>query len=348
MSSAVTAKNHGSHEGVNMATICAVVLTYNRMDLLDSCLHAIVAQTHQCDRIVVIDNASTDGTFGMLAEKWADRVEVYSLPRNIGAAGGFNMGMRIAYRTGADAIWVMDDDVIPEPDALERLIAANRVLTDREISAPFVISTARTPRGHVTNVPDVANRRNALSYQAWPELLEHRMVPVRRATFVSILLPRRTLARFGLPFASMFIWGEDTEFTLRITASQPGYIVGDSRCLHVRQMDGNPDIRTENNPVRVGWHYHYIRNSVYTVRKYAPRRTWMRHMTHKLRQALSLFIQGETSKALIVMRGTLHGLRFKPVLEAADAPFDDEGVRTVAWSDRGASLAMDAPSQAAE
>lgn len=331
-----------------MSTICAVVLTYNRMDLLDSCLQAIVAQTHQCDRIVVIDNASTDGTFAMLADKWADRVEVYSLPRNIGAAGGFNMGMRIAYRTGADSIWVMDDDVIAEPNALERLIAANDILTQREISAPFVISTARTPRGYVTNVPDVANRRNALSYQAWPELLEHKMVPVRRATFVSILLPRRTLARFGLPHASMFIWGEDSEFTLRITAAQPGYIVGDSRCLHVRQMDGNPDIRTENNPVRIGWHYHYIRNSVYTVRNYAPRRTWVRHMTHKIRQALSLFLQGEAGKALIVIRGTLDGLRFKPLLEAADAAFDDEGVRTVAWSDRGAVLPTHTASQTAE
>lgn len=331
-----------------MSTICAMVLTYNRKELLDTCLEAVMAQTHKCDRIVVIDNASTDGTFEMLSDKWAGRVEVYSLPRNIGAAGGFNMGMRIAYRTGADSIWVMDDDVIPEPDALERLIAANRILEERQILAPFVISTARTPRGHVTNVPDVASRRNSLSYQAWPELLEHKMVPVRRATFVSILLPRRTLARHGLPIASMFIWGEDTEFTLRVTVTQPGYVVGDSRCLHVRQMDGNPDIRTENNPLRIRWHYHYIRNSVYTIRKYAPGRTWARHLAHKMRQVLSLCAEGEFGKASIVVRGVLHGFTFRPYMESADAPFDDEGVRTAAWPDRRVTIPVETPSQTAK
>lgn len=189
-----------------MTAICAVVLTYNRRELLDECLAAISAQTRECDRIIVIDNASTDGTFEMLAVKWSEQVEVHSLPRNLGAAGGFNMGMRMAYRTGADAIWVMDDDVIPEPDALERLVAANLLLEQREISAPFVISTARTPRGHVTNVPDIDRGRNSLSYHKWPELLEYKMIPVRRATFVSILLPRVTLDRFGLPLAEMFIW----------------------------------------------------------------------------------------------------------------------------------------------
>ena len=320
-----------------MSTICAVVLTYNRKDLLDSCLEAITSQTHPCERIVVIDNASTDETCQMQAKKWASRVEVYSLPRNVGASGGFNMGMRIAYRTGADLIWVMDDDVIAEPEALERLLAAGNVLERRGIRAPFVISTARTPRGHVTNVPDVDTSRNSLSYKAWPELLEHKMVPVRRATFVSILLPRRTLALHGLPIASMFIWGEDTEYTLRVTATQPGYIVGDSRCLHVRQMDGNPDIRTEHNPIRIGWHYHYVRNSVYTIRKYAPNRTWARHMLHKARQAIGLCLEGEIEKAWIVIRGVVHGLTFKPLVEAADAPFDDEDVQTVAWS-RGPSV----------
>lgn len=329
---------------MSMPMICAVVLTYNRKELLDSCLEAITSQTHPCDRIIVIDNASTDETFQMLAKKWATRVEVYSLPRNIGASGGFNMGMRIAYRTGADLIWVMDDDVIPEPQALERLLAADSVLESRGIRAPFVISTARTPRGHVTNVPDVDTSRNSLSYKAWPELLEHKLVPVRRATFVSILLPRRTLALHGLPIASMFIWGEDTEYTLRVTATQPGYIVGDSRCLHVRQMDGNPDIRTEHNPVRIGWHYHYIRNSVYTIRKYAPNRTWARHMLHKARQALGLCLEGEMEKAWIVTRGVIHGMTFKPAVEAADAPFDDEGVQTVAWSSGRSVTPMDAAS----
>lgn len=331
-----------------MATVCAVVITYNRRELLDQCLEAIAAQTHACEKIVVIDNASTDGTFEMLAVKWSSRVEVYALPHNTGAAGGFNAGMRMAHRTGAEAIWVMDDDVIPEPDALERLLAANQLLEEREIFAPFVISTARTPKGHVTNVPDIDRGRNSLSYRKWPELLEHGMIPVRRATFVSILLRRVTLDRHGLPIAGMFIWGEDTEFTLRITVQQPGYIVGDSRVLHVRAMDGNLDIRTESNPIRIGYHYHYIRNSVYTIRTYARRPTLVRHVAKKLRLALSLCTKREFDKAKIVFRGTLHGLTFHPEVERADAPFDESGIRTFHWTDMHHATAFAQMSQAAE
>lgn len=331
-----------------MTAVCAVVLTYNRRELLDECLAAISAQTHKCDRIIVIDNASTDGTFEMLAIKWSERVQVHALPKNIGAAGGFNMGMRMAHRTGADAIWVMDDDVIPEPDALERLVVANRLLEQREISAPFVISTARTPRGHVTNVPDIDRGRNSLSYHRWPELLEHRMIPVRRATFVSILLPRITLDRHGLPIADMFIWGEDTEFTLRMTRQQPGYIVGDSRAVHVRAMDGNLDIRTEANPARVGYHYHYIRNSVYTIRSYAHRRTLFRHLLRKTRLCLSLCLEKEFAKARIVLDGVVHGLTFNPRIERADAPFDESGIRTMLWTDIAHAHGVQPMAQAAE
>lgn len=331
-----------------MTAICAVVLTYNRRELLDECLAAISAQTHKCDRIVVIDNASTDGTFEMLAVKWSERVEVHSLPKNVGAAGGFNIGMRLAYRTGADAIWVMDDDVIPEPDALARLIAANRLLELREISAPFVISTARTPRGHVTNVPDIDRGRNSLAYHRWPELLEHKMIPVRRATFVSILLPRATFDRYGLPIADMFIWGEDTEFTLRVTRQQPGYMVGDSRAVHVRAMDGNLNIRTETNPARIGYHYHYIRNSVYTIRSYAHRRTLVRHLVKKAGLCFSLCMDKEFQKARIVLKGVVDGMTFHPQLERAEAPFDESGIRAMLWTDVAHARGAQTIAQAAE
>lgn len=312
-----------------MATVCAMVVTYNRMELLHDCLTALVRQTRPCDRIVVIDNASTDGTPDMLASRWAGRVEVHSLSVNLGAAGGFNAGMRIAYRGGADAIWVMDDDVIPEDDALERLLAADQLLKARSIRAPFVISTAWSPKGHVTNVPDVDSGKNPLSYAKWPALLEHRMVPVRRATFVSILLPRETLARHGLPIASMFIWGEDTEYTLRVTREEPGYMVGDSRVVHVRAMDGNPDVRVERSPTRIDYYRHLTRNRVYTTRKYAPRRTLARFLWSQAKVLTELCAKREFGKANVVLRGLFAGLTFDPAIESADSPFERTGVQCI-------------------
>ncbi|ABQ70881.1 glycosyl transferase, family 2 [Rhizorhabdus wittichii RW1] len=311
--------------GGAMRTVSAVVLTYNRKDLVEECLKAIQAQTVPVERIIVIDNGSSDGTAEMLARNWADRIELHILPKNVGAAGGFNTGIRMAYRAQADGIWVMDDDVIPDPDALEKLLDADRLLRAREIDPPFVVSTARTPGGIVTNVPDIDLSRNSLSYQNWPELLEHCLVPVRRATFVSILMPRATLDQFGLPIASMFIWGEDTEYTTRITRERPGYLVGDSKAVHVRQLDGKLDIRTEVNPTRIGYHYYFLRNQAYNVRRYQSKGAFIRHVARQGKLALQLLLSGRFGKARIVAAGTLSGMLFHPAIEAADAPVDMSG-----------------------
>jgi GT2 family glycosyltransferase len=312
-----------------MPTVCAVVLTYNRRELLNDCLGAIVSQTHSCDRIVVVDNASTDGTADMLEENWSGRVDVHMLARNIGAAGGFNLGLRLAYQSGADYAWVMDDDVIPDPDALARLLAAADVLAARKLVPAFLISVARSAIGPLTNVPEIDRRQNALCYENWPDLLDQKLVPITRASLVSNLMPRATLERHGLPIAAMFIWGEDSEFSLRITQDRPGYLVGDSRVLHVRQLAGILDIRKEENPARIAYHFHRIRNDVYLKRRFEGPRAVARLLRRQAMLCLALCAQQDFGKARIVFQGAIAGLTFNPTIEAADAPFTLAGVRSL-------------------
>jgi GT2 family glycosyltransferase len=100
--------------------VWAVVVTYNRRALLEQCLDALRAQTRPPDRILVVDNASTDGTAEWV--RGQDDVVALLLDENVGGAGGFHAGMRLAHAGGADWLWLMDDDTIPRPDALERLL----------------------------------------------------------------------------------------------------------------------------------------------------------------------------------------------------------------------------------
>ncbi|SDB72911.1 glycosyltransferase family 2 protein [Belnapia rosea] len=322
-----------------MPRVCAVVLTYNRRELLDECLRSIAAQSHVCDRVIVVDNASTDGTAEMLAECWRSKVDAHVLEQNIGAAGGFNLGMRLAYRTGADYIWVMDDDVMPEPDALEKLLAAASVLASRNIAPSFLTSILRSPVGHLTNVPEIDRHTNPLQYENWPDLLDHKLVPVIRAALASNLLPRSTLEQYGLPIADMFIWGEDTEFTLRVAQDRPGFIVGDSRAVHVRQLAGVLDIRTERNPARVAYHFYRIRNDVFLKRRFEGPRAVARLIRRQVKLAVQLCQAQEFARARIVLRGVLAGLSFNPSVEAADAPFTMASVRQMAEPEADLALA---------
>lgn len=159
-------------------TVWAVVTTWNRQNLLARCLSCLVAQTRPCDRILVVDNASDDGTGGMLETNWSARVEVLRLPTNTGGAGGFNAGIRAAVEAGAERVWLMDDDVLPAPDALERLLAAEADLAAEGVEAAFLCSSVRTPLGQMTNVPEIDRRPNALGYATWGQRLEQGLAPV--------------------------------------------------------------------------------------------------------------------------------------------------------------------------
>src|SRR5690349_19616129 len=103
------------------ARVVAVVVTWNRRELLEEALAALRAQTHPCAAIVVVDNASTDGTAEVLAERHAD-LELVHLTTNTGGAGGFAAGMERALTHEPDLVWLLDDDTVPTDSAAERLV----------------------------------------------------------------------------------------------------------------------------------------------------------------------------------------------------------------------------------
>ena len=118
--------------------VTAIVVTYNRLPLLKQCLAALRAQTVQGFTVLLVDNASTDGT--------ADYIKTLAMPglvcrnpgENLGGAGGFAYGIRAAAELGCEAVWIMDDDTLPEPDALAALLAAGNLsfwLCDRAVGA---------------------------------------------------------------------------------------------------------------------------------------------------------------------------------------------------------------------
>ncbi|WP_217473981.1 dTDP-4-dehydrorhamnose reductase [Stutzerimonas stutzeri] len=309
-----------------MDQIYAVVLSYKRKGLLKRCLDGINAQTRRCDAVIVVDNASNDGTEEMLLESGIDNLKVYVLSQNTGASGGFSAGFRIAYQQGADFVWMMDDDVIPEPDALEKLLEADDQLRARREPFSYLISRAHTEDGLLTNVPRIDERTNAIAYENWPALLDIGVIPVRPATFVSILVPRASLQQHGLPLASMFMWGDDTEFTLRISKDVPGYLVAASKVLHLRRVSGAIDILREVDPKRVALHRHLVRNELFVARKYFRKRRVLGLLGSRLWQVLQMLGSRQFNKAGIVTKGLLESFRFAPETERANAPVEALGV----------------------
>lgn len=106
------------------AATAIVVVTYNRSALLERLLQSISRMDPKPGRVVIIDNASGDGTGDMVtgyADTLGPEVVYQRLETNTGGSGGFSEGMRVAYETGATWMWLMDDDVELIPDGLAKM-----------------------------------------------------------------------------------------------------------------------------------------------------------------------------------------------------------------------------------
>jgi GT2 family glycosyltransferase len=235
--------------------VIAVVVTYNRLPLLLESLAALAAQVRRPDGIVVIDNASTDGTAEAVAPAHPD-VRVVRLATNTGGAGGFAAGLHCALADGADLVWLMDDDTVPEPGALDELLAAR----DRYDGPPPAVVASRVVwtdgREHPMNTP----RRKPFVRR--PELQRADgagCVPIRSASFVSVLVDAEQARRLGAPIADYFLWNDDFEYTTRLLRRAPGLLCPASTVVHKTKTFGGADADPGER------FYYEVRNKVWTL-----------------------------------------------------------------------------------
>lgn len=213
-----------------MEQVSAVVVTFNRLEKLKTVVASIEAQTNAPTRLIVVDNASSDGTAEYLRSLTTSiPLEIVSLPTNTGGAGGFSAGMERGYERGADFVWIMDDDCYAKPDALEKLHAGFAAAVD-ELGGdvPFACSLVKYIDGSICEM------NNPVPTWDWGRLISkgQESVMVKSCSFVSVLIPRWVIEKHGLPYSEYFIWFDDHEYTLRVTRVCPGVQVLDSVAVH--------------------------------------------------------------------------------------------------------------------
>lgn len=200
--------------------ICCVVVTFNRKKLLLKCLDNIRCQTFKPHTVLIVDNASTDGTLeavksnGFYEKKNAEIYFKYlRLESNQGGAGGFYNGMKTAQESSEhfDGIWVMDDDGTPDADCLERLV---NYLPKYDFMSPLVVSTEDSQKL-------AFNYKGELSVKKiTSDFID--LIPDFACPFNGILYSRKLVGTIGYPIPQLFIWGDECNYTMR--AKDAGFI----------------------------------------------------------------------------------------------------------------------------
>jgi GT2 family glycosyltransferase len=290
-------------------SVAVVIVTFNRSAKLSKVIDAVCAQTVKPDAIYIIDNASTDDTPKVIAKKPDTTIHHIRLPENIGGAGGFHEGIKLAYAEGHDYLWISDDDAYPEPDAVEKLLFQIQDFEERTAWKPgFACSMVKWTDGSLCemNVPK--------PIWDWPRFYsaETPCLLVESCSFVSVLVPRWAIEKHGLPIKEYFIWHDDTEYTQRLSQSYPGLFCPDSVVVH-------------DTPENQGVHFGLVNTSNLWKFKYGARNeSSKRHRTQGLYGVLAFVhnVRGQMAAGKVprglrrqIYAAIWRGLFFRPIVQ---------------------------------
>lgn len=288
--------------------VVAVVVTYNRKDLLSVCLDKLLRQSVNCD-ILVVDNGSTDGTKDRIIDLIENGSVIYkNTGKNLGGAGGFNYGLKQAVKAGYKFAWIMDDDTFPFEDSLELLLKASKELDE---NFGYLSSVALWTDGSLCNM----NHQRVTPYKK----IDHipvRLLPIVMATFVSFFLSIDVIKKIGLPISDFFIWADDLEYSRRISMKYPCYLVPDSRVEH--HMASNNKVGIEAESEDRLWRYKYLyRNEVYVFRREGIKGylyLLLRFCLHNFRIIIKAN-ECKKQKLKVIWLSFIEGFKFKPGIE---------------------------------
>lgn len=316
-------------------TTAAIVVTYNRKELLLECLSKILTQESPVSAVYIIDNASTDGTTFALTDSgfldeapsendiWVSQPRLGVRPslhyflsaRNYGGSWGFYHGLKAAYGDGYDYFWIMDDDTIAEVSTLSALLDGLK-LVPPTIDVGFLCSKVlwRGSEVHRMNIPAIATFVNNLPFNSYDHI---GLFPVSSCSFVSVLITKKALNSCGLPIKEFFIWGDDTEYTERIIRQGlMGFYVPSSVVRHVTAKNHFVDIFSDSG--ENAWKYLYgIRNNLYLQRRKGVKKFLKAVLKQVLRQNIKIMMRRKNDRfrfMLINTKASINSLFFKPIV----------------------------------
>lgn len=278
----------------------AVVVTYNRLNLLKRAVEYICWQTLSVADIIVVNNGSTDGT-----AEWLDAQTGLTVvhQENVGGSGGFYTGIKTAYENGADWIWCMDDDVWPTDNCLETLYGYARrnekigIVCPRRLLGGGKIVSGETKSFNLSNP-----LRPTHKFLSPDEVGDKEFVKIEGMAFEGPLIKRAVVERIGLPNKELFIFYDDSDYSYRAVLAGFDVCLLPKAILNKEQF---PPKKKEKSTSASEWKtYYFIRNMSYFNRAYGQTfaSRWLGGIRFFLHEMWNVFYKNKQEKLLTLNR----------------------------------------------
>lgn len=206
--------------------VIAIIVTYNRKELLKQVLIAVKGQSYPLEKIIIVDNNSSDGTYDYISELLSDIVLYENTGGNLGGAGGFHFGFKCAEKYEYDYLWLMDDDFSPTEYCLEHLLDGNPQGITQPLRFNLDESCAElSPLSYNLSNPFVLNPKGipVKDYLESNKNNEEQLLEIETVPFEGPLISKSVIDVIGFPEPRFFIFGDDTDYSIR--AKRKGFAI---------------------------------------------------------------------------------------------------------------------------
>lgn len=243
-----------------------VIVTYNRLNLLKECIEACLKQTYSFEKIIVINNASTDGTEEYLNTLKHDNLMIINSEKNLGGAGGFYLGIKNAINQELDYLLLIDDDAIIDKNY--NINIKKHMVENPEKVCAFsgtVMTNAQIQFEHRRHL-----KKNFCYYDSNKEEYLKEYFDYDLSTFCGLYIPLKLIKEIGLPCSEFFIWFDDTEYSLRLGKYGKIRNVNSAILNHKTSINDNSGYNWKS--------YYGIRNQVVIIKKYFSGMTLIKYI----------------------------------------------------------------------
>lgn len=194
-------------------TVAAVIVTHNRVELLEASLRQVAGQEGaEVAHVVVVDNGNDPAVRELVEDVCGSRAHYVGSETNLGGAGGFALGFLTALSLGVDAIWCADDDGRP---ADEHVLATLQEVAEREGLEEIspVVCNIDAPERLAFPL------RQGLVWRRTLSELEGSFLPGIASLFNGALISAHAMEIIGVPDYRLFIRGDEVEYHRRLVRS---------------------------------------------------------------------------------------------------------------------------------
>ena len=297
------------NQDVERQKIAAVIVTYNRNELLVENIDKLLQQELLPDKIMIIDNHSSDHTREVVEnryKKYKDIIDYYYLDENLGGAGGFEIGSRRAYEQGFDLIWLMDDDGKPFDNyTLSNLLVA--LINQNLVHKPAILNSL-VLADEETLAFTVRSKKDYL------RLSKNGLIKNDINPFNGTLITKETYDLIGFPNGAFFIKGDEMDFYWRARkANVEIYTVINSRYQHPKGPIQYKRVfgKTIHGNAEAPWkEYYKTRNYIYTALENGSK-TEAGYIIFKELLTVLMFGNKKTEGIKMVIKGSIDGIKGK-------------------------------------